>query len=70
MRLTISHAKTVSLHKEFICNSFYNFERLLKAPVVIYADFGSILKLATDNKIDGPNTKNMKIILFAVMAGN
>ena len=30
---------------------------MLKAPSIIYADFESILKPATDNKNDGPNAK-------------
>ena len=45
------------LHYMKKIHTFQNFKRLLKAPFIIYDDFASILKPATANKKDGPNSK-------------
>ena len=58
------------LHAMFQHLRFQNFERLLKAPFIIYKDFESILKPVTYNNGDDPNTKKIKITLFTVMTTN
>ena len=48
--------------------NFQNVKVLLKKSLIIYTNFESVLETTTEKKDDDPNTKNIKIILFPVMA--
>ena len=67
LKLIRKSQKTVTPHEENTNVRLRIFKRLLKAPIVIYAGFESILKPANDNKNDNLNTKYIKIIMFGVM---
>ena len=68
--LAINYINSVFLSKEGAYINFQIFERSTKAPSIIYGDFEYALIPSTENIDFAPNTKNNKIIMFAVMATN
>ena len=65
----INHTKSILLPEEDAYINFQNFERLKKAPFIIYCDFESVL-IPPTTSILAQILKNIKIVLFAVMATN
>ena len=54
--LALNHTKTFDLHKNQKVG-FQNYKRFLRAPLIIYADFGRVLKPTTENESNDPETK-------------
>lgn len=53
--VAITYTKSFSLPEETTYIWFQNFERLLKAAFVIFADFKTISNPVIENNNDGPN---------------
>ena len=58
--LAISHIKLVLLPEEGQYVNFENFKKLIKAPFIIFGDFGCVLIPSTNNIYFRLNTKKYK----------